>query len=105
MTSRPSSITLLLLLTILLPACGKNPHRTHEGELLDDKVLEQRVEAALHRQGRDFQNIHAQAIDGKVTLTGEVPSLDARSYAEQITQSVYGVKTVNDETQISSKAQ
>src|SRR6185437_10484221 len=90
----------ILLAQLVVSGCGENPDRTHNADLLDNKVLQRRVEAALRRGGADFQFIHVQADSGTVALTGKVKTAEARSRAEQISHGVYGVKEVSNEVVI-----
>ncbi|HET6250344.1 MAG TPA: BON domain-containing protein [Tepidisphaeraceae bacterium] len=89
---------LYFALTALGCGGGADLNKTHDPDLLDDKVLQQRVEAALHRAGDEFQNVHvhADADHGKVYLSGSVHSGHERERAESISQSVYGVKEIED---------
>jgi osmotically-inducible protein OsmY len=67
-----------MILAAMLPGCGLAGKQTHNTSLLDDKVLQQRVEAALKRGGKNFQDIHAQAENGTAVLTGTVRSSNVR---------------------------
>ena len=69
---------------LALTACSSNPSRTYRGDVLDDKVTSERVQAEFSRAGSDFMNVHVSATNGVVTLSGKVKSPDVRSRAENI---------------------
>jgi osmotically-inducible protein OsmY len=102
---RRSVIAGLLLAGLMVAGCGEgNPMgTTHEGQLLDNDVLQQRVRAALRRGGADFKDVRAQAMSGTVLLTGGVTSERARARAEEIARGVYGVKDVRSEVRVTGK--
>lgn len=102
MNRRWGMIAVLLLAGLSVPGCEEGPHlnKTHEGELLDNHVLQQRVDGALRRGGADYQNVQAHATNGTIVLTGSVSSPAARSRAEGIARGVYGVKDVRDEVRV-----
>lgn len=83
-----------------ITACSSNISRTHRGDLLDDKVTAQRVQAELGRAGNDFKNVHADATNGVVVLSGSVRSPEVRSRAEQIASSVRRAGKVEDNVQV-----
>jgi osmotically-inducible protein OsmY len=90
-------IGVALPLLIAFGCGGANLRKSHEGALLDNKVLQQRVEAALRREGKDFQKVHVAADGGTVTLSGSVASTQARGRAEAISRGVYGVEKTENE--------
>ena len=81
---------------------GANMNQVHEPHLLDDKVLQQRVQAALSSAGPGFQNVLVHADRGSVVLGGTVGSARAREQAEDISRGVYGVKQVQDKIEVSA---
>lgn len=85
---------------LLLNACSSNPRRTHRGDILDDKVTTERVQAALARAGSDFEDVHAGTTNGVVVLSGSVRSDDLRSRAEQIVAGVHRDVQVEDNLQL-----
>jgi hypothetical protein len=87
----------LLLAGSCSGGCGKSPWHTHEGELLDDDVLQQRVQAALQRHGKQFKDVRAQVTDGALVLSGNVISDDLRARSEEISLGVHGIKKVDDQ--------
>ena len=96
--TRAAALTATALLSRIMLGCGEpNPREPHNAPLLDNKVLQQRVEAALHSAGPDFQNVHVKTDSGTVILTGPVPSADARAKAEEISRSVYGAKKLDNQ--------
>ena len=104
--TRASFFAPLLLLSLVMLGCGgPNLREPHEAQLLDNKVLQQRVEAALHRAGSDFQNVHVKTDSGTVTLTGTTPTADARAKAEQISSNVFGVKETDNQITLRTDAQ
>lgn len=94
---RLAAVIGLVLSLLIVPGCGTNMRKVHEAPLIDNKVLQQRVEAALHRAGPNFANVHVQTDSGTVLLTGTVPSADARAQADHVSRGVYGVKETNNE--------
>jgi osmotically-inducible protein OsmY len=90
----------ILLLPALLSGCGSNPKRTHRGGLLDDKVTEQRVKAALDQAGRSFDGVSVSVRDGRAVLTGTVRSPRARAQADEIARRVEPVREVEDHLKI-----
>src|SRR5690348_7850800 len=63
---------LIIFPCLIITACSSNISRTHRGDLLDDKVTAQRVQAELSRAGNDFKNVHANSTNGVVVLAGSV---------------------------------
>lgn len=89
-----------LLSCLAFTGCASNLNRTHRGQLLDDKVTAQRVQAALARAGNDFTDVHAVVTDGVVVLSGSVRSLDTRARAERIASAIRRVSNVEDDLQV-----
>ena len=88
------------VLALALGGCSSNPSRTHRGNLLDEKVTEQRVNEALKRAGGDFNSVQALATKGVIVLSGTVVSPQLRSRAEQIARSVHRVSELKDDVQV-----
>ena len=61
-----------------------SPSRTHDPDLLDDKVITQRVLSALNNSGAEFRAIKVETVKGVVFLSGTVPSPEIRQRAEEI---------------------
>lgn len=80
----------------LLAGCGSNSSQTHNPDLLDDKVTTQRVRAALHRGGAQFQGVTVHTSNGVVMLTGAVASPQERQQAESLARSVHRVSKLDD---------
>jgi osmotically-inducible protein OsmY len=94
-------IPAFLLISLLVQGCDQpNRNKVHEGQLLNDRVLQQRVESALHRKGREFDHVHVHVTDGTVMLEGTAASPDIRSRAENVAQGIYGVDSLDDEIQV-----
>jgi hypothetical protein len=88
------------LLALAVGGCAAPVRQTHDPHLLDNHVLQQRVEAALRRAGADFKEVRAQAAGGTVELTGQVASEAARGRADEVARGVYGVNAVRDDLQV-----
>jgi osmotically-inducible protein OsmY len=85
---------------LLLNACSSNLSRTERGDVLDDKVTTQRVQAELSRAGKDFKEVHANATNGVVVLSGSVSSAEIRSRAEQIVAKTHRDSRVEDKLEL-----
>lgn len=88
------------LACLVLTACSSNPSRTYRGDVLDDKVTTERVQAELSRAGSAFKDVHASATNGVVTLNGNVRSPKIRSRAEDIARKIHRVANVEDNVQV-----
>lgn len=97
---KTNAFVISIFLALASGGCSSNLSRTHRGDVLDDKVTAQRVQAALNRAGPDFQKIQAQATDGAVVLSGTVSSSEMRSRAEEIARSIHRVNQLTDEVQV-----
>ncbi len=78
-------------------------HRTspRTAHLLDDKVITERVEVALHQVSpHTFSKVHVDTSGAVVTLSGSVPSLPAKEKASRIAQNVEKVRGVANELQV-----
>ncbi len=84
----------------LWTGCGTNQNHTYRGELLDDKVTLQRVEAALSQGGPDFKNVQVDVTNGVVTLNGKVATAQRRIRAENMARSVRREAKLEDELQV-----
>lgn len=93
---RTGAIVVIALPLLALGCVQANLHTVHDASLLNNDVLQRRVEAALRRAGPMFKDIQVKANDGTVLLIGKVGSPNARARAEKICRGVYGVqKTIN----------
>lgn len=89
------------LLALQFAGCNSaNPNRTYRGNLIDDKVTSQRVQAALNRAGPDFNQIQVSTDKGVVTLTGSVKNEQERARAEQIVRADHRVTDLKDDLQV-----
>jgi osmotically-inducible protein OsmY len=91
---------LCAILALTAAGCSSNPSHTYRGDVLDDKVTEQRVQAALNRAGPDFKAIQAQATNGVVVLSGTVNTPEARTRAEEIARGVHRVTRLENDVQV-----
>jgi len=90
----------LFLAAALVAGCGANPQATHEGDLIDNKVTAQRVEAALRKAGKEYRHVHAEARREGITLKGTVRTEAERSRAEDIARSTGRDMNLTDELRI-----
>jgi hypothetical protein len=73
-------------------------------ELRDTKITAQ-VKSALHGDSAtEHSYIHIHTATGVVTLTGQVPSNAVATRAKQLTQSIAGVREVDNDLSISGKS-
>ncbi len=94
------AFALALSAVVSLSACTSSPSRTHDPDLLDDKVTTQRVSAALSNAGPDFQGIKVETRKQVVVLTGTVRSSEIRQRAEQLAKSVQRDAKLDDRIEI-----
>ncbi|HJV33994.1 BON domain-containing protein [Geomonas sp.] len=74
-----------------------NPSATHEGPLIDNKVVALRVQAALKKEGAEFDKVTVDATKNEVVLTGTVATSKARERAEEIARKEeHGIKLKNE---------
>lgn len=79
------------------PFHGKGPR----GYIRSDERIYEEVCERMTRQGElDASNISVDVKDGEVTLAGEVPNRMAKRLAEDISNSVFGVKDVHNRLQL-----
>ncbi|HVV00779.1 MAG TPA: BON domain-containing protein [Verrucomicrobiae bacterium] len=94
-------IELLLIVSAgFLAGCGSNPQRTHRGNLLDDKVTQDRVTAAFKRAGPEFNRVSVTITNGEAILSGTVSAPKLRERAEEITRGTHRVQEVQDQLQV-----
>ncbi|HJV65445.1 MAG TPA: BON domain-containing protein [Geomonas sp.] len=73
------------------------PEKTHEGPLIDNKVAALRVQAALKKEGTEFERVTVEASKEEVILTGTVASAKSRERAAEIARGVqHGIKLKNE---------
>jgi|SRR6185437_11355231 len=95
-----TKIFLCIFSCLLLYACSSNPSRTYRGDVLDDKVTTQRVQAELSSAGNDFKDVHVNTTNGTVVLSGTVRSPDVRSRAEQLVTEAHRGNHVENDLQV-----
>lgn len=88
------------LLALALTSCAPDSTRTHRGDVIDDKVTTQRVQAELSRNGSRFKNVHVETKDGAVVLSGTVGSEEARTDAEKIARGVHREMQLENDIQV-----
>jgi osmotically-inducible protein OsmY len=92
---------LCCLCAFALSSCGgPDVSRTHRGDVIDDKVTTQRVQAALTQAGSQFKNVHVETRDGVVMLTGSVNSDENRTQAETIARGVHREMQLENDIQV-----
>ena len=99
MTSLGTRLRYLVVLGALAAFLACASSRTHEstGEYVDDSVITTKVKSLLAHDDflKSFQ-IGVETYKGVVQLSGFVDSQQAKDRAEQITKSVQGVRSVQD---------
>lgn len=77
------------------------PEATHEGPLLDLKVIALRVQAALKNEGAAFEHVTVDATKDEVVMTGTVASEKARERAVEIARGVDRKGKLRNELRVS----
>ena len=102
------SLTPLMLASVLLVSCDKTPTTADtmvNGTVLNAKTpdaeVANRVKTALQNDA-DLKalNINVAALNGDVTLTGEIDSQSQLDQIDKLVRGTEGVVTVNDELSI-----
>lgn len=76
---------------------------TSMGQKVSDSTVTTKVKAALlSASGLKSTNIHVRTVDGVVRLTGTVPDHTQKDQAEQVTQGVSGVQSVDNQLKTAS---
>ena len=97
MLRRAIAITTFLLLT----ACTGLVDDRSAGEVLDDSVINTRIDTALAQEsGRLFVDVGTTVFQGRVMLTGSVAARDSADTAARIANGVPGVTQVINEIQV-----
>ncbi len=93
---------LLTALMALLAAGCFHGHPSQPGaKLLDEKVITDRVQAALSaHQGYNFPGVRISTSAGVVTLRGQVETTQQKLEAVQLARSVDDVKEIRDRLQV-----
>lgn len=100
--SRVAAHCLVIVSVLLLGCRSSHVNSTHRGDLLDDKVTAQRLQAALQEAGGDLAGVRAGVTNGVIILTGSVSSPELRARAEEVARSVHRGTKLKDEVQVSS---
>jgi osmotically-inducible protein OsmY len=103
-------IALLAVMAVALPAASqirapvvaqKPDEKRPDAYDMDDSRLTARIEVALFADERiKARWVSVAAVNGDVTLSGQVESADARDAASAITEAVAGVRTVQNNLQL-----
>src|SRR6516165_7301308 len=74
------------------------PHSDSVGATVSDSAITAKVKASFTGDDR-LQGSHIKVVttNGVVTLTGSAPSSDSKTAAEELAQSVNGVRSVDDQ--------
>ena len=65
------------------------------GVMLDDKMIANKIRSDLTKFGTSFLQVHLEVLEGRVLLTGNVPSHEAAKEVLKIVWSVKGVRAVS----------
>ena len=88
---------LLPTIAVSLTGCASGRSQRTAGEPIDDETITSRVAAALARDREyKFEDVIVASHQGKVQLSGVVPTGDEKSEAEDITERVRGVRGVEN---------
>ncbi len=86
---------------VLFAGCAGHRTDPRTANLLDDKVITERVEVALKRASPPcFAQVRVDTARAVVTLRGFVPNPQAKEQASQIAQGVQKVRQVDNELQV-----
>ncbi len=86
---------------LMWAGCAGHHVSSRTADRLDDKVIADRVEAALHRASAGaFAGVRVSAAGGVVTLSGQVPDAAAKAKAAELAQSIQHVQSVKDNLQV-----
>ena len=83
-----------LVTVIILAGCTNNPQEKRTpGDLIDDNALEFVIEREIKASDEGFKGAHlvTTVYDGLVLLLGEVPSVDLKEKATEVSESLYKV--------------
>jgi osmotically-inducible protein OsmY len=82
------------------PQTQKQAEPTVEGPLLDNKVAALRVQDALRKAGREFEQVQVTGTKHGVIMTGTVKSTADRARAEEIAKSVHREMKLTNQLQV-----
>ncbi len=98
---RTSALCWLCANLIVLAGCAGHRTNSRTADLLDDKVITERVEVALQRASpRTFSKVQVDTAGAVVTLKGSVANPQAKEKASRIAENVQKVRKVDNEIQI-----
>lgn len=102
-----SRLTILTIsLALVLGACSKQGEQSTTGQYLDDATVTAKVKADLIKDDAvKSTDIQVETTSGVVQLSGFVGSDAIRQRAEQLAQSVAGVKSVRNDLAIQASSQ
>lgn len=84
-------------------ASSAQPHGDALGPAINDTAITAKVRAKLNGTDRlNDANINIQTTNGVVTLTGKVEDVQAKDQASQLAQRVDGVKSVDNQLDVST---
>ncbi len=86
---------------VLFTGCAGHHTSSRTAHLLDDKVITDRVEAALRQaSSSNFSNVRVDTADAVVTLSGSVPNLQTKEKAIRVAKGVQNVREVDNKIQV-----
>lgn len=104
--ARTRSSLLAIALVAALGACSKQGEQSTTGQYVDDATVTAKVKADLVKDDTvKASEIKVETTAGVVQLSGFVASEDARQRAEQLAQSIEGVKSVRNDIAVQSTQQ
>lgn len=87
----------VVALGLALAACAPIEGQETAGQYVDDATISTKVRAELVKdQALQGLNVHVETMQGVVQLSGFVNSAGQKAQAEQVAESVQGVRSVHD---------
>lgn len=101
----PAALTVAVLLTPLDASADDAPvtttSTTPEPERLTGRMIADRIHERLRADPAvDAEQIGVVVVDGEVTISGGVPSLEVKQRAERVAESVVGVRSVRNRLRV-----